>query len=56
MRTMQSELVEKNLAANDPPQLSKKKPTEKFSRRELEELMGVRRPTYIKRHGAFRSK
>ena len=55
MRTLQDELKEKKLAVNDPPP-QKKKQKEKFSRRELEDLMGMHRPTYTRKHGAIRSK
>lgn len=33
-----------------------KKPTEKLTKKELEELMGVHRPRYVKCGGAFRQK
>lgn len=60
MRTIQSEMkrngmTEKNNA--DPPAPKpKKKVKEQFSRWEVEELMGMRRDKFTRRHGAIRKK
>lgn len=60
MRTMQDQLVEKgivvSLSAKEDAAETKisKRPKEKLSRRELEELMGVNRETYQKQGGAYR--
>ena len=44
----------------DKPKKKKKDPVpvkkEEFSRRELEEMMGVRNPTYSRRRGAIRQR
>jgi len=44
----------------DKPKKEKKNPVpvkkEEFSRRELEEMMGVRNPTYSRRRGALRQR
>ncbi|MEK4255436.1 hypothetical protein [Ureibacillus sp. FSL K6-2830] len=58
MRTLQSELIEKGFyknqgkkkTTNDKPRKHK----EKLSKREIEELMGARRPRYKRNRGAFR--
>lgn len=61
MRTLQSELskkvIGKQITKVKGQGKSKPKPVkEKFSRREIEELMDKHRPTYHRVKGAFRSK
>ncbi|AFU13237.1 hypothetical protein ACS2MN_03380 [Bacillus cereus group sp. BceL062] len=41
---------------NQSKKKNKKKPKEKFSTREIEDLMGVHRPCYERRRGALRQK
>lgn len=41
---------------NKPTKNIYKKPTEKLTKKEIEELMGVHRPRYVKCGGAFRQK
>lgn len=57
MRTLQTELVRKELAKQDHQQKLKKQPPSKpISRHEVEELMRTKRPTYHRVRGAFRNK
>ena len=64
-RTLKSQLIEKglvnNLPKNQQHKQSKKKKqvqhkTTKLSRRDLEELMGSKRPIYHKVKGSYRSR
>lgn len=58
-RTLKEQLIKKGLAKK-PLKKRKQKRQEKIkskpdlSKREIEELMGIRRPTYRRRKGAFR--
>lgn len=59
MRTLQTELVNKGLAKEKEQKTVKKrrKPKQRkteFSRRELEELMGTRKPRYSRSRGSIR--
>lgn len=60
MRTIREQFIEKgivvSLSGNEEVTNTKtiKKPKEKLSRRELEDLMGVNRETYQKQGGAYR--
>jgi len=57
MRTLQSELVEKGLSKKQKEQTTNRNPqSEKLSRRELEDLMGMNRQTYRRVNGAIRRK
>ncbi|MEK3976073.1 hypothetical protein [Psychrobacillus sp. FSL K6-1267] len=59
MRTMQSELIEKGLAikSNIPSSIPKKKVKEKLSERDLQELMGSNRVTYVRgKGGAYKQR
>lgn len=59
MRTIQSEMT-RNEVANiqnvDQPFKKEKKQTEQLSKWDIEELMGVRRDTFKRKHGAFRQR
>ena len=61
MKTIQSEVIEKGLKRFDKDELEKlntkrsARPKEAFSRREIEELMGTKRPTYRRVGGAIRN-
>lgn len=60
MRTLRDQFIEKGVvvslrAAEEVADVKvSKRPKEKFSRKELEELMGVNRETYQKQGGAYR--
>ena len=58
MRTIQSKLKRKKLVnTNIKEPIRKKQSNEKFSQQELEELMGMRMPTFRRsKGGAMRSK
>ena len=56
MRTIQSEIQRHGLSNNQLNVKATSKASEKLSKRELEELMGIKRPTYKRVRGAFRSK
>lgn len=57
MRALQTELVQKGLTKEVQGQASKRRqPKKKMSRREIEELMGVRRDTYKRVNGSVRRK
>lgn len=61
MRTLQSELKRVEMTKKKDNSITKKSLTSKVqhkesSKREIEELMGIHRPTYRKHRGAFRSK
>ncbi|MER2039702.1 MAG: hypothetical protein ABS944_16265 [Solibacillus sp.] len=58
MRTIQSELERKKLVIPKKAEpISKKQSKEKFSQQELEDLMGMRMPTFRRsKGGAMRSK
>lgn len=62
MGTLQTELVEKGLKKPLRQELDKKntrtrkQTKERFSRREIEELMGCNRAIYVKRGGAIRQR
>lgn len=53
-RTLQDQLVDKGLAKKTGQKVESKKKTEKLSKRDIEELMGIKRPTYRRNRGAFR--
>ncbi|WP_404427289.1 hypothetical protein LG296_01595 [Ureibacillus chungkukjangi] len=65
-RTLQSQLIEKGLVNKVPKKQQSKQPKEqkpmkqhkttKLSRRDLEELMGTKRPIYHKVKGSYRSR
>lgn len=60
MRTLQTELVDKGLYPKRNRKRNRKTTTqsktnnEKLSRREWEELMGIRKPRYSRNRGAYR--
>ena len=54
MRTLRSELKEESVASGKPVKETKKEV--RFNRRELEELMGIRRDTYKRVNGSVRKK
>ncbi|GGA31217.1 hypothetical protein [Psychrobacillus lasiicapitis] len=62
MGTLQTELVEKGIKQAtrgelvNPNTKTSKKGKERYSRREIEELMGCNRQTYIRVSGAIRNK
>lgn len=57
MRILQTELIQKGIYRKTKEEENKQKLNhEKMSRREIEELMGVKRPTYKRNKGAFRQK
>lgn len=58
MRTIQSEIKRTGLTEkhNADPPATKKKVKEQLSRWEIEELMGMRRDKFTRRHGAIRKK
>lgn len=54
-RTIQNQLIEKGLSKKKQQKPKKhNRKNEKMSKQEIEELMGVRRPTYRRNRGAFR--
>lgn len=64
-RTLQNQLIEKGLVNNLPKKQSRKQAKQqkkqrpkniKLSRRDLEELMGIKRQTYHKVKGSYRSR
>lgn len=66
MRTLQDEMKRTSLLTNDneqqltnksnPPKKADKQQPESLTRYDIEELMGVRRPRYMRRNGAIRQK
>ena len=57
VRTLQDQLVKKGLVKKtDKKARTTHVPKETFSKREIEELMGIKRPTYHKVKGSFRSR
>lgn len=61
MRTLQSELkrvgmTKKKDKSNTKKSFTSKAQQKESNKREIEELMGIHRPTYRKHRGAFRSK
>lgn len=56
MRTIQSELKRHGNKIEKEATICRKPSKSKMSRKEIEELMGVRRDTYIRRNGAIRKK
>lgn len=57
MRTIQSELKRQALYDGGEREATNcRKASPSMSRREIEELMGVRRDIYVRRKGAFRQK
>lgn len=57
-RTLQEQLVEKGLSKNLLKKAKRrlKNNDSKMSRKDIEELMGIRRPTYKRNKGAIRQK
>lgn len=53
-RTLQEQLIKNGLARKPIKKQIEKSNKEQLSKRELEELMGMRRPTYRRKNGAFR--
>ncbi|MDT3498455.1 hypothetical protein NLU03_30260 [Bacillus toyonensis] len=56
MKALKNQLREWKKQSNQVKKKNKKKRKEKFSTREIEELMGVREPRYECRRGALRQK
>lgn len=57
MRTLQTELIQKGLSKEENKRTSKRRqPKEQMGKREIEELMGIRRSTYKRVNGSFRQK
>lgn len=59
MRTIQSEMTRNGIVDIQnvvDSKIKEKMPTEQLSKRDIEELMGVRRNTFKKKHGAFRQR
>lgn len=56
MRILQTELIQKDIYKKTKEEEKQQHNHEKMSRREIEELMGVKRPTYKRNKGAFRQK
>ncbi|MDA2066369.1 hypothetical protein ACTFP3_06985 [Bacillus cereus group sp. MYBK5-2] len=56
MKVLKDQLREWKKQSNQTKKKTKKKQKEKFSIREIEELMGVREPRYERRRGALRQK
>ncbi|MBM7607558.1 hypothetical protein JOD29_000802 [Lysinibacillus composti] len=59
-RTLQEQLVEKGLSKKPLKKRKQKRRSRnndsKMSRKDIEELMGIRRPTYKRNKGAIRQK
>ncbi|WIG26093.1 hypothetical protein [Bacillus toyonensis] len=56
MKVLKDQLREWKKQSNQAKKKTKKKRKEKFSNREIEELMGMHRPCYERRRGALRQK
>ncbi|HDR7389434.1 hypothetical protein COL52_15705 [Bacillus toyonensis] len=56
MKVLKDQLREWKKQSNQSKKKNKKKQKEKFSTREIEDLMGMHRPCYERRHGAVRQK
>ncbi|MGX5472598.1 hypothetical protein [Bacillus toyonensis] len=56
MKVLKDQLREWKKHSNQAKKKTKKKRKEKFSTREIEELMGMHRPCYERRRGALRQK
>lgn len=53
-RTLQEQLIKNGLASKTIKKQREKSNKERLSKRDIEELMDMRRPTYKRRGGAFR--
>ncbi|HDR7850281.1 MULTISPECIES: hypothetical protein [Bacillus cereus group] len=56
MKVLKDQLREWKKQSNQSKKKNKKKGKEKFSTREIEDLMGIHRPCYERRRGALRQK
>ncbi|MED3089966.1 hypothetical protein, partial [Bacillus toyonensis] len=56
MKVLKDQLREWEKQTKYAKKKNKKKPQEKFSTREIEDLMGMHRPCYERRRGAIRQK
>ncbi|MFD5259272.1 hypothetical protein ACFWJC_00090 [Bacillus wiedmannii] len=56
MKALKDQLREWKKQSNQKKKKTKKKQKEKFSIREIENLMGMHRPCYERRRGALRQK
>ncbi|MGH1327126.1 hypothetical protein [Bacillus pretiosus] len=56
MKGLRNQLREWKKQSNQAKKKNKKKRKEKLSTRDIEDLMGMHRPCYERRHGAIRQK
>ncbi|MGE7874807.1 hypothetical protein [Bacillus paramycoides] len=56
MKVLRDQLREWKKQSKQEKKKNKKKPKEKYSTREIEDLMGIHRPCYERRRGALRQK
>ncbi|PFZ90937.1 hypothetical protein [Bacillus wiedmannii] len=56
MKVLKDQLREWKKQSNQSKKKNKKKGNEKFSTREIEDLMGMHRPCYERKRGALRQK